>query len=500
MKTHVIQLNHFDDFISIKDKISWSKASRILVVWPDHGKILLTHIDLLLILRQADALGAQLAFVSDDQKLVELSKEVGIQVFESIPSAYKSPWRRSKWIKRRGFEERKSKKIDMHQETFQKTEDLHFLNSRLVRIPFFILGLLAVGALVAFFVPSASLGVEAVSEVKTLELAISANPDTSMVNFSGAVPAHIVYVDVEDSYDGISNGYVRIPGLNSSGELTFRNLTEGEVRIPAGTIVRTANDPLVRFQTNSLLVLPEGINSIGRVRAICLEGGVVGNVPPYTVTAIEGIVGGSVAVENPSSFSGGTDIKTLTPSEDDYAKASEALKISMKNKADDLFRSEFTGINLFVDGTLTQEAVIFEERFPEVNLPGERFTLRMKSKYSIWTISNNDLIELVILASKSIIDEGETIDLDSIQIANTSSPRFDTDSNLRWTISAKMIVKPEIDEAILAGRLAGLSMKEAERLIERDTSLKLINNVVINPLFWNRMPYLSFRIGVHIDG
>lgn len=63
-----------------------------------------------------------------------------------------------------------------------------------------------------------------------------------------------------------------------------------------------------------------------------------------------------------------------------------------------------------------------------------------------------------------------------------------------------MIVKPEIDEAILAGRLAGLSMKEAERLIERDTSLKLINNVVINPSFWNRMPYLSFRIGVHIDG
>ncbi len=39
MKTHVIQLDSNDDFISIRDKTGWVKAPRILIVWPDIGRI-----------------------------------------------------------------------------------------------------------------------------------------------------------------------------------------------------------------------------------------------------------------------------------------------------------------------------------------------------------------------------------------------------------------------------------------------------------------------------
>ncbi len=500
MKTHVIQLNHFDDTISIKDKISWSKATRILVVWPDSGKIVLTRIDLMLILRQVDAQGAQLALVSDDQKLIELSKEIGIQVFESIPSAYKSPWRRSKRIKRRGFEEIQPQKIDVRNHPFSNPAGKQFWNSRFLRVPLFILALFAIVCLFAFFVPAASIGVEPVSELKSIDLAVWANPDISTVNFSGALPARIVYVEVEDSYAGLSSGYVRIPGQNASGELTFRNLTNSQVQIPAGTIVRTAGESLIRFKTDALLALPEGINSVGQVSATSLGGGVSGNVPPFSINAIEGMIGGSVAVENTSPFSGGTDIKTLAPTENDYLEASGVLKKSLDNKALEIFRDEFPGIYMFVDETLTQESVIFEERFPTADSPGERFTLRMKYKYSIWTITNSDLIELVKLASNSIIEKGESIDPDSINIKNTSSPRFDEDLTLRWEISAKMVVKPEINATNLAERLAGLSVAEAEGLIQKDTSLTLTDNVTVYPAFWQRLPYLPFRIQVTING
>ncbi len=500
MKTHVIQLNHFDDTISIKDKISWSKASRILVVWPDSGKIFLTRIDLMLILRQVDALGAQLAFVSDDKKLKEFCKEIGIQVFDSIPSAYKSIWRRSKRVKRRGFESESPKKIDLHAYLPPNPVGKQFWNSRFIRIPMFILALFAIGCLLAFFIPSAEIGLTPVSDLKSIDLAVWANQDISTVNFSGALPARKVYIEVEDSYTGLSSGYVRIPGQNAAGELTFRNLTNGQVQIPAGTIVRTTGEALIRFKTDELLTLPEGINSVGHVSATSLEGGVSGNVSPFSIIAIEGLIGGSVTVENSSPFSGGTDIKTLAPSENDYLKASQALKTSLDNKALVIFSNEFPGIYMFVDETLTNESIILEERFPAADTPGERFTLRMKYTYSIWTITNSDLLELVKLTSTSILKEGESIDPDSITIETTSSPRFDQDFTLRWEISAKMVVKPAINASSLAKRLVGLSVAKAEDLIQKDSSLKLTDDITVYPSFWKQLPYLPIRIKVTING
>ena len=39
MKTAIVQLDAFDNVISIREKISWSKTQRILLVWPNKGKI-----------------------------------------------------------------------------------------------------------------------------------------------------------------------------------------------------------------------------------------------------------------------------------------------------------------------------------------------------------------------------------------------------------------------------------------------------------------------------
>lgn len=40
MKTHVVQLERDDDVVSARDKMLWSKAPRILVVWPRRGRVL----------------------------------------------------------------------------------------------------------------------------------------------------------------------------------------------------------------------------------------------------------------------------------------------------------------------------------------------------------------------------------------------------------------------------------------------------------------------------
>ncbi|MBK8617532.1 MAG: hypothetical protein IPN96_10585 [Anaerolineales bacterium] len=64
MKTQIITLESHDDLISVRDKLSWAKTPRILLVWPKYEKVTLRVLDLKVLQRHADSLGAQLGLVT----------------------------------------------------------------------------------------------------------------------------------------------------------------------------------------------------------------------------------------------------------------------------------------------------------------------------------------------------------------------------------------------------------------------------------------------------
>ena len=46
MKTQIITLESHDDLISVRDKLSWAKTPRILLVWPKYEDVTLRLLDL----------------------------------------------------------------------------------------------------------------------------------------------------------------------------------------------------------------------------------------------------------------------------------------------------------------------------------------------------------------------------------------------------------------------------------------------------------------------
>jgi hypothetical protein len=64
VKTKIITLESHDDLISVRDKLSWAKTPRILLVWPKYEKVTLRLLDLKVLQRHADSLGAQLGLVT----------------------------------------------------------------------------------------------------------------------------------------------------------------------------------------------------------------------------------------------------------------------------------------------------------------------------------------------------------------------------------------------------------------------------------------------------
>ena len=100
MKTHVVQLERDDDVISARDKMLWSKAPRILVVWPRRGWVLNRELELTLLKRQSQKLGAQLAFVTFDDDVILYAGEMGIPTFDSVSQAQRNAWKTSRRGKR----------------------------------------------------------------------------------------------------------------------------------------------------------------------------------------------------------------------------------------------------------------------------------------------------------------------------------------------------------------------------------------------------------------
>ena len=92
MKTQIITLESHDDLISVRDKLSWAKTPRILLVWPKYEKVTLRVLDLKVLQRHAGSLGSQLGLVTrranvrrDAESLERLRPEpLDLQALEQV--------------------------------------------------------------------------------------------------------------------------------------------------------------------------------------------------------------------------------------------------------------------------------------------------------------------------------------------------------------------------------------------------------------------------------
>src|SRR4029450_12459928 len=92
MKTQIITLESHDDVISVRDRMSWAKTPRILLVWPKYEKVTLRQVDLKVLQRHALSLGAQLGLVTRTRRVRDDAEALRIPVFESTGQAQRVAW------------------------------------------------------------------------------------------------------------------------------------------------------------------------------------------------------------------------------------------------------------------------------------------------------------------------------------------------------------------------------------------------------------------------
>ncbi len=509
MKTQIIQLEPHDDIDSARDKMGWGQTSRILLVWPARGRVLNRKLDLTLLKRHSADLGSQLALVVRDAEIRFHAQELGIPVFSSVRKAERSPWRMAR--RRRSPLPQTSKRLSP--EVWHKRRiplDLQGLRQAAhpptprwithlaTRLLAFTLGVFSVLAIAALLLPAARIELQPQIQTQSLTIPVSASPENQAVSLSGAIPAHWQSVIVEGRESLPVSGRIPIPNKKAQGEVVFTNLSDQAIRIPAGTVVSTLDDPPVRFATTYEIELPAAAESEpAPIEAI--DPGSGGNVPAESIRAIEGPLGLALVVVNPAATHSGSDRNAPAPSPEDYDRLYAQLYEALAASALEEITAMLNEGDLLLSVEPRLRATLEKSYTPAQPAPGDQLELVLRLEFEALTVSAEDLRQLAQAALETSLPAGHQPLPETLTLKHRGSPRLtDEAQSARWSMQASWKVRARLNpnEAI---RLAiGLPVDEARARLAAQLPLAAAPRITPLPTWWPRLPVLPFRFQVEI--
>ena len=492
MKTRIITLESHDDLISVRDRLSWAKTPRILLVWPKYEKITLRQVDLKVLQRHAASLGAELGLVSRARRVRADAEALRIPVFASTSEAQRVAWPKP----RRRHLVRRSPRSDLREQRTQVySGEAAWRAHPGMRVGIFLIGVLSVLSLVAVFIPRAQIALAPISRTQSLVLPVSASPSIETVFITGSIPAGERRVIVDGSKSVVVTGSAIVPQSKAQGTVEFRNLIQESVTIPAGTVVLGTEG--VRFVTTEAGDVAAGVGETLALPVEAVVGGVAGNLEAETINAIEGRLGLSLSVSNPEPTTGGRELPSVQASEADRKRVKDLLLQELEEQARGLFAEEISAEDLIFDRSLKISQTLSEEYDPPPGAAGTILTLTMQVEYSILYAEASDLTELASLALDASLPAGfRAAESDALTLRTVSNPSIYRDGTAKWTMRAERRIVQQIDAARVASLIHGLSAWNAKSQLEENLPLAAAPEVRLSPDWWPWMPIVPFRISV----
>jgi hypothetical protein len=501
-KTQILRLEPHDDFISARDKMGWSKAGRILLVWPEGSHILYRRLDLTLLQRHSAFLGAQLAVVSNDTDVCYHAKKLDIPVYRTIQSAQKSHWRTHRW----GIlQQTISRSLDHPRPDLQalaltaRPQASKFLAQPVTRLVLFTLGVIALLSIAAVLVPEATIVLTPETRSQELVLNVRARPGIDTVSISGDIPTRLVTAEVEGRSSLPSSGTTRIPEDYAKGQVRFTNLTDRSITIPAQTVVRTPDNPAVRFATLTTANIFPGVGQTITVTVQAIEPGTTGNLSPNRLIAIEGELGASLSSTNPQATRGGSERSLSIATQRNREQLFEQLIDDLSNTVQDELLRQLTAGDILFTPTITVAHVVEQIYEPPDELPSDQLGLNLRVEYQALAAAQIDLQQLAEYALDANLPKMFQAVPDTIVIENITSPVIKEDRTAEWKIRARRELRAVIQESEAVSLSLGISPDLAAKKLAAELPITSQPRIQLNPSWWPRLPILPFRYIITIQ-
>ena len=496
MKTQIVYLEPHDDYNSVRDKLNWTQAPRVLIVWPGRGRVLSRRLDLVLLQRYARMNGTQIGLVTLDPDVLHHAAALHIPTFESLESQPEKAWRVrserkiSKPISTGGFSSLQS--------GINRTSNNPPQINLVLRIAAFSVGFLAILGLVILLIPQAVITIEpqTMDIVETYSLDLDFE-QSEIITTSPRLPARQVQSVLEGRLRLPTTGNAAQPDQPASGEVTFTNLTDQSLAIPSGTTVRTLDPAAPYFLTQSPVNLDpeEGAESI--VKVLASLPGPEGNVSAQAIMAIDGPLGLSATVSNPDQFTGGSlEVRSAVSSADIVR-----MRLELKNNLLDEAHQALLGLaqegeNLIPGSIRIIETV--EERFSnEIGDVADSLELNLVLEFDGRLYSPDQLFSAMNLVLAEDLARDENIQPDTLKILEIADIVYDDaaeEPSIDVTISA--LVYLGVDPSVIRNIVRGKYASDALEDLDAELPFENILSVDISPAWLHRFPLLDLQIHV----
>jgi hypothetical protein len=494
MKTQIIPLDPHDDLISIRDRMTWAKTPRILLVWPKRGRVDLRPLDLTILRRHARALGAELGLVTRQGELRAAARELGLPLFSSAAKAQKEAWLSHEPAP---LQRSSAQRPDLRalRESLPGAELFPWRRRPLFRILTFALGVLAVLAVMLVFIPSAEIRLQIPDERQSLEIAVSADPGLEMVQLSGLIPARSLKLTVNGSGSALATGKIPAPDQAATGEVLLTNLTSQAVSLPAGTRLSTSAAPAVSFETTAAVEIPAKKGKSASVPVRAVLGGSAGNLPAGALNRLENASGLALTVTNPAPTRGGTDLQLDLPTDQDRESLRKRLLADLERQVRAQFATQLAPGDLLFPASLVQLQTVEEVFAPPPGQAGSKLTLSLKVEFGMSYAAAADLQALAGRVLEASLPAGFSAIPGPLEIQPVSE-LIQSQGRVHWRMRATRTVRAAVDPGAVIALVTGKTARRAAAELVTTFQLTRPPEIQIRPWGWPWLPFLPLRITV----
>lgn len=509
-RPHFMQLEPDEDATSVRDRLSFIRGQRVLLVWPEQGTVLTRKLDLVLIQREAMRRAIRLAIVTHDSEVIKNAAELNISTFETIGESERKRWKRgrSKVFTNR-YQKPESEpdptELQAVASRVKNAEESAETQKTLQRT--LILAML-IGLILLFLyvvVPSATITLTPAQAVIEITTSITASPDIDDVEVEqGIIPTTRLRVETIQTGTIETTGEIPLEDTTAVGSVVFINRTEQAIEIPVGTAVRTSAGTPIQFRTLEAVTVPAGIGLQSEVpiEALVDFSGPIGNVDAELINTVIGPLAGQIDVINPTATSGGSSRTTRAVSEADRERLESIVRQQIQTQA-------YTEMQPLISATqfiILETIAISEERDDwktfsvEVGSPAESLTLTMRAVVEAIAVDEQFGRQIAFANLSQQVPRGREIRPESINYVRGAMSALNPDQSVVFDMTVSAVVVEPVEVREVRNTLARKSRSAALTYLlnEIDIQAETTPLVRISPTWMRHMPILPTRITVNL--
>ncbi len=507
-----LQLEAADTVVTVRERLSRLRGRRVLLISRPDSPLLRRKLDLVLIQREAYRRAIQLALVSADKHIIAHAAALNISCFASVEASESARWKRGR--QKRFLPRYHKPSADLQPEDLARIatriEDRKRHSpwrSAIERALVLLLLIAVIGAAFYIALPSAVVEVRLAQEDVIAVVDVVADRKAAAVNLEqGLIPAQTLLQTVETTATIPASGTFWLDSVSAAGVVTFTNLGDSRVIIPATTILGTSAGQPILFETTANVLVPAGVGRSVDATVEAREGyrGSIGNVSAGMINTVFGALAENVSVINLAPLAGGGLRSVKVVAAEDQTHLLESVRIQLQSLAFEIMQTTLSESQVIIIESIRIEEERKEwTRFSaDVGTMTSELTLTMRAAVSAIAVDERYGRQVALAKLKSMLPAGKKLIDGSLDYARGPFALGRVDGQVRFTASASAIAAATIDSDALGAELAGLSVGEARRLLASRPELSATDPPVLKlyPKGLQRMPTLAIRIDLRLEG